>query len=64
MDRAEQQLRLIQAVYRAERARKDGAALEQLRSRCETLLRSSEAEVAGEPRLQALLEEIRDQLRS
>lgn len=64
MDRAEQQLRLIQAVYRVERGRKEGAALELLRGRCEALLHRTEAEIAGEPRLQALVEEIRLQLGS
>ena len=63
MDRAGQQLRLMQAVYRVERGRK-GAALELLRGRCQALLDSTEPEVAGQARLQALVEEIRLQLQS
>ena len=64
MDQIELQLCLIQAVYRVEGARQEGSALDELRSRCEALLDGTEPNVAGVPRLRALVEEIRVQLRS
>ena len=64
MDRVEQQLRVIQAVYRVERARQSGAQLDEFRGRCEALLDNTEPATVGDPRLEALVEEIRAQLRS
>lgn len=63
MERAEHQLRLIQAVYRVESVRQHGVALEQLRARCEALLDLTAPTVDGDARLEALLVEVRQQLR-
>lgn len=64
MDRAEQQLRLIQAVYRSETVRQRGEALDQLRARCLALLDKTAEQVDGDPRLHTLLEAIRSELQS
>jgi hypothetical protein len=63
MHRAEQQLRLIQAVYRVESTRQHGAALDALRSRCEALLDLTAGQIGGDARLEGTLEEIRTQVR-
>lgn len=62
MDRAEQQLRLIQAVYRVEHVRQSGEDLEELRDRCRALLNSTAPAVDGDARLHRLLDEIRLEL--
>lgn len=62
MEHAELQFRLVQAVYRRERVRQRGAALDALRARCETLLDETALTMAGTPRLQALLRQIRFEL--
>ena len=63
MDRAEAQLRLIQAVYRVERKRQHGASLERLRERCESLLDLTAAQLGRSTRLETLLAEVRVQVR-
>jgi hypothetical protein len=63
MHRSEQQLRLIQAVYRVESGRQHGAALDELRVRCEALLDVTAPQVAGEARLVGLVNEIRTLIR-
>ena len=62
MERAEQQLRLIQAVYRVESKRQHGAGLDELRVRCEALLNLTATRIDGDERLQQLVVEIRQQL--
>lgn len=62
MDRAEQQLRLIQAIYRVEHVRQSGEDLEELRDRCYALLDSTAPAVDGDARLHGLLNEIRLEL--
>ena len=64
MERAEQQLRLIQAVFRVERTRQHGEALEELRVRCEGLLNLTAGKLAGDERLRALLDAIRVEVRA
>ena len=64
VERAEQQLRLIQAVYRTESRRQNGKGLEDLRGRCEALLDVTALKVGGNPRLGELLNDIRQQLRA
>lgn len=64
MERAEQQLRLIEAVYRVESVRYDGEALANLRARCEALLDLTAPHVNHNPRLVSLLDEIRTQVRA
>lgn len=64
MERAEQQLRLIQAVFKVESVRQSGQDLEQLRARCEALLDTTAALVDGDNRLKELLADIRQQVRT
>jgi uncharacterized alpha-E superfamily protein len=64
VERAEHQLRLIQAVYRTESDLQHGEALEELRGRCEALLDMTAPMVGGDPRLREMLDEIRQQLRA
>ena len=63
MDRAEAQLRLIQAVYRVESKRQHGASLDLLRERCQSLLALTAGQLGGNTRLEALLAEVRVQVR-
>jgi uncharacterized alpha-E superfamily protein len=63
VERAEQQLRLIRAVYRVEHTRQHGEALEELRVRCEALLDVTARKVDGDDRLRRLLDEIRREVR-
>ena len=62
MDRAEQQLLLIQAVYRVEHVRQSGEALSELRSRCLALLDETALLVGGDFRLDGLVAQIRAEL--
>ena len=64
MDRAEAQLRLIQAVYRVESKRQHGTALDGLRERCESLLDFTADQLQGDAQLEALLLEVRAQVRA
>ena len=63
MERVEQQLRLVQAVFRVESVRQTGDALSDLRARCEALLDLTERKVDGDARLRELLDAIRDEVR-
>jgi hypothetical protein len=62
VERAEQQLRLIRAVYRVESVRHSGKDLAELRARCDALLDSTLALVDGDMRLEDLLADIRRQI--
>ena len=62
VDRTEQQLRLIQAVYRVETVSHGAADLGQLRARCVALLDATAAATVGNRRLEELLAEVRVQV--
>ena len=64
MHRAEQQLRLIQAVYRVESGRQHGAAFDQLRVRCEALLDATAVQIGDDARLLGLVDDIRTLIHS
>jgi hypothetical protein len=64
MDRAEQQIRLIQAVYRVEHDRQSGDALDRLRARCLGLLEETAPAVDDDPRLATLVSDIRAELKA
>jgi hypothetical protein len=64
MQRAEQQLRLIQGVYEVEVGRHSGEDLEQLRARCEGLPERTAPLVAGNDHLKELLADTWRQVRT